>query len=93
MKRLARLLPFLRASFLIVGGLAVALVLAYLVDRSTDRPAGWSSPTAGPAGSAATKVHVVSAKEADWQRERSRNGRDKECARNQRPNSKVLLFT
>ena len=29
----------------------------------------------------------------DWQRERSRNGRDKECARNQRPNSEVLLFT
>jgi hypothetical protein len=73
-KRLARLLPFLRASLLIVGGLAVALVLAYLVDRFTDRPAGWSSPTAGPAGSAATKVRVVSAKEAEWQRERNLYG-------------------
>jgi hypothetical protein len=35
--RFARLLPFLRNSLLIVGALAFALGLAYLVDQSTDR--------------------------------------------------------
>ena len=37
MNRFARLLPFLRNSLLIVGALAFALGLAFLLDRSTDR--------------------------------------------------------
>ena len=44
MNRFARLLPFLRNSLLIVGALAFALGLAFLLDRSTDRQEAKSIP-------------------------------------------------
>ncbi len=44
MNRFARLLPFLRDSLLIVGALAFALGLAFLLDRSTDRPEAKAAP-------------------------------------------------
>jgi tetratricopeptide (TPR) repeat protein len=53
-KRLARLLPLLRNSLIIVGTLAFALSLAYLLDRSTDRQEAKVIPGAMLTGNEAT---------------------------------------
>jgi hypothetical protein len=45
MKRFPRLLSFLRNTLIILGTLVIAVCLAYLVDKSTDRPTRTSMPT------------------------------------------------
>ena len=59
MNRFARLLPFLRNCLLIVGALAFALGLAFLLDRSTDRRPASMMP-AGTTDVATKETHPTS---------------------------------
>ena len=72
MNRFARLLPILRNSLVIVGALAFALLLAYLLDRSTDRPDVAQSPT-GMTADAKRKDGAIARTRSDEDLERDKN--------------------
>lgn len=72
MNRFPRLLPLLRNSLIILGALGFALVLAYLLDRSTERPGVARSPT-GMTADAKAKAGSIPRTSSDEEREREKN--------------------